>query len=59
MRKKPTRTMACKPMPKPDMPLKSSSYQPTKAELEEDVSIRATPYELLLAVLGRHPKKKD
>ena len=33
-------------------------YQPTKAELEEDVSIRdATPEELALAVVGRHPRR--
>ncbi len=33
-----------------------SSYQPTKAELEEDLRIKgATPGELLAAVLGRHP----
>ncbi len=33
-------------------------YQPTKAELEEDVSIPdCTPEELALAVVGRHPRR--
>ena len=33
-------------------------YQPTKDETEEDVSIPdATPEELALAVVGRHPRR--
>lgn len=31
--------------------VKSHSYQPSKAELEENVRIRATPDELAIAVL--------
>ena len=31
--------------------LKPPSYQPSKAELEEDISIDATPQELLRAVV--------
>ena len=31
--------------------LRPSSYQPSKAELEEDMSVDATPEELALAVL--------
>ena len=37
---------------KPVVRLKPSSYQPSKAELEEDVAIEATPQELLRAVCG-------
>lgn len=36
---------------KPTVWLKPSSYQPSKAELEEDVSIDATPGELRRAVM--------
>lgn len=32
-------------------------YQPTKAELEEDMRIDATPDELLDALFGRHPRR--
>ena len=33
-------------------------YQPTKAELEEDVSIQdASPEDLALAVVGEHPRR--
>ena len=33
-------------------------YQPTKAELEEDVSIpNTTPHELAQAMFGRHPRR--
>ena len=45
---------------KPTVRLKPSSYQPSKAELEEDVSIDATPEDLRRAVMrpvqvkGRH-----
>ena len=37
-----------------------SSYQPTKAELEEDMRIPdATPEELAQALFGRHPKRSS
>ena len=36
---------------KPVVKLAHSSYQPSKAELEEDVSIDATPEEIARAVL--------
>ena len=32
-------------------------YQPTKAELEEDMRIDATPDELFDAMFGRHPRR--
>ena len=35
----------------PTLKLKSSRYQPSKAELEEEVRIEATPEELAKAVL--------
>lgn len=38
--------------PRPTVRLKKSSYQPSKAELEEEVRIDATPEELAKA-LGR------
>ena len=41
-------------MPKDDKPtirVKPHTYQPSKAELEEDVSLDTTPDELALAVL--------
>lgn len=34
-----------------------AGYQPSKAELEADVSIKATPKELAQAVFGRHPRR--
>ena len=37
--------------PKPAVRLKPSSYQPSKAELEEDMRIDATPEALLRAVV--------
>ena len=37
--------------PKPVVELMPSSYQPSKAELEEEVHIDATPEELARAVL--------
>ncbi|GEM_PF-1309719 len=37
--------------PKPVVRLKPSSYQPSKAGLEEEVRIDATPEELLQAVV--------
>ena len=46
------------PIPKQPIPKDDPRYQPTKAELEADVSIRdATPEELALAVVGRHPRR--
>ena len=36
-----------------------SSYQPSKAELEADVSIPTTPDELLKAVINYNPKKEN
>ena len=39
------------PTPKPTVHLKSSSYQPSKAELEEDMSIDATPEDLCRVAL--------
>ena len=39
--------------PRPVVRIKPSNYQPTKAELEEDVRIDATPEELARAVLRR------
>ena len=43
---------------KQTVPKDDPRYQPTKAELEVDVSIRdATPEELALAVVGRHPRR--
>lgn len=38
------------------VPKEDPSYQPTKAEIESDVSIPATPDDLLRAVMGRHPR---
>ena len=32
-------------------------YEPTKAELEEDLRIDATPEELIAAMFGRHPRR--
>ncbi len=34
-----------------------AGYQPSKAELEADVSIDATPEELAQAVAGHHPDR--
>ena len=34
-----------------------SRYEPTKAELEEDLRIDATPEELIAAMFGRHPRR--
>ena len=36
---------------------KPSSYQPSKAELEADVSIPTTPDKLLRAVINYNPRK--
>ena len=40
-------------MPKPSKD--APRYQPTKAALEEDLRIDATPEELITAMFGRHP----
>ena len=34
-----------------------SGYQPSKAEMDEDMRIDATPDELAQAVIGRHPRR--
>ena len=46
-------------MPKTEMKLSKddSRYEPTKAELEEDMRIDATPEELIAAMFGRHPRR--
>ena len=36
-----------------------SQYQPSKAELEADMSIPTTPDELLRAVINHKPSKSD
>ena len=41
--------------PKP--PKDDLRYEPTKAELEEDIRIDATPEELAAAIFGRHPRR--
>ena len=38
-------------MDKPKVRLKPSSYQPSKAEMEEDIGIDTTPEDLLRAVV--------
>ena len=59
-KEKPLARRSGRPRIKRDTPIDpTSDYQPTKAELEADVSIKATPDELLLAVFGRHPHRKD
>ena len=46
--------------PKPKVQVKPYSYQPSKAELEEDVSVNATPEEAAraMAPIRRQPKGK-
>ena len=39
------------------LPKDDPRYQPTKAELEEDMRIDATPDELLDVLFGRHPRR--
>ena len=34
-----------------------SGYQPSKAEMDEDMRIDATPNELAQTVMGRHPRR--
>ena len=43
--------MTAKPKPKPDVWVRPATYQPSKAELEEDVSIDTTPEELAARAL--------
>lgn len=48
------------PRPKPKNPPPANDdlrYEPTKAELEEDMRIDATPEELAAAMFGRHPRR--
>ena len=46
-------------MPKnQQLPKDHPDYQPTKAELEADVSIPTTPDELLRAVMGQAPRRR-
>ena len=42
---------------KPIVKIKHHSYQPSKAELEQDMRIKATPEELLAAVMNFNPKE--
>ena len=42
---------------KPKPPKDDLRYEPTKAELEEDIRIDATPEELAAAMFGRHPRR--
>ena len=44
--------MIKRPDPKPTVAVKPYSYQPSKAELKADVSVRATPEQLARAVLS-------
>lgn len=47
------------PIPRPVVRVKPSSYQPSKAELEEDMSIKATPQQLAEAVLATVEVKEE
>ena len=42
---------------KPKVRVKPFSYQPSKAELEEDMSVDATPEEIARAMAPRRPVK--
>ena len=42
---------------KPKPPKDDLRYEPTRAELEEDMRIDATPEELAAAMFGRHPRR--
>lgn len=46
-----------KAMPKTTKPKDDLRYEPTKAELEEDIRIDAMPEELAPAMFGRHPRR--
>ena len=48
-----------RPLRKPIVSVKSSSYQPSKAELEEDVSVNATPRQLAEAALATVEVRED
>ena len=50
-RKRKSRREALDGSPPPTVRIKSSRYQPLKAELEEEIHIDATPEELAKAVL--------
>ncbi len=39
------------------LPKDDPRYEPTKAELEEDLRIAATPEELIAAMFGRRPRR--
>ena len=43
--------------PKDSVRVKPYSYQPSKAELEEDMSVNATPEEIARAMAPRRPVK--
>ena len=43
--------------PKHEVRVKPFSFQPSKAELEEDVSVNATPEEIARAMAPRRPVK--
>ena len=43
--------MTAPPKPKPIVRVRPHSYQPSRAELEEDVRVDSTPDDLALAVL--------
>ena len=43
--------MTTKPKPKPVVWVRPATYQPSKAELEEDMSIETTPEELAARAL--------
>lgn len=50
------------PKPKKEVPtvhVKPSSYQPSKAELEEDMRIKATPRQLAVAALATVEVKEE
>ena len=49
--------MQTKTDPKPKPPKDDLRYEPTKAELEQDMRINATPEELAAAMFGRHPRR--
>ena len=48
-----------RPLRKPIVRVKPSAYQPSKAELEEDVSVKATPRQLAEAVLATVEVRED
>ena len=59
-KEKPKRGQPPKPMPDvPEVEVKPSNYQPSKAEMEADVSIPTTPDALLEAVMNYKPRKES